>query len=371
MTRSHRNFLLFCSAVLITGWWFSRPTRAVDGADAAPSSALSKRADHVPFAPFTRGKRNPVRAAVPATPSAASTNLMDRLLAGDFPTLTLDKVAGYLRENRRSADSLLGAFHATRDPSLLREAMERFPNDPRVAQAAYFNVSSGETSSEERSQWLATWQRTDPDNALPNYLAAGESFKTGDVEAALAAVEAASTRSLADHNWESIQNAEDAWRSAGYSEADAKTMAMSTLTLGHLAPLKKVAFELADLAAAYSDMGEAESAMALRHSALALAGQLQHRPANLIGNELVGIAMERKILGAFSSDTPYNDTGLTVQERIDSLMERKTALAETARLQTEIFPHLSDKDRISLMDRIKTSGETAAWAWALKKYREP
>jgi len=88
--------------------------------------------------------------ALQASPSAdpppdvlPATNLIFQLLHGsNAPKLTLEQVGPYLKDNHRSATSLIAAARATGDPSLLQEAMEKYPHDPQVAYAAVFKVNA-------------------------------------------------------------------------------------------------------------------------------------------------------------------------------------------------------------------------------------
>ena len=86
-------------------------------------------------------------------------------------TLSLLQVESDLRDNRRSAESLLAAFRATDDPALLREAVEKYPNDPRVNFVAYFAFRN-ESSPEDRRQRPEAFKQSAPDNALANCLSA-------------------------------------------------------------------------------------------------------------------------------------------------------------------------------------------------------
>ena len=49
-----------------------------------------------------------------------------------------EQVEAYLKENQRSAASLLAASRVTKDQALLQEAMEKYPHDPQVSFAALF-----------------------------------------------------------------------------------------------------------------------------------------------------------------------------------------------------------------------------------------
>jgi hypothetical protein len=76
-----------------------------------------------------------------------------------------------LEENRRSAESVLAAFRTTEDQAFLREAVEKYPKDPRVSFAAYFAArNQPDSSPEERRQRLDAFKQSAPDNALADYL---------------------------------------------------------------------------------------------------------------------------------------------------------------------------------------------------------
>ena len=162
------------------------------------------------------------------------TNLMARLLKGETPKLTRERIESYLKENRRSAASLLAIFRATGDSALLREA-EKYPHDPQVNFAAVFDKDA---SPEERRQRLDAFKQSAPDNALANYLSALDYFKSGQTDQAVQELSAAfGKQGFQDYSWDFVQNAEEAWRAAGYTEAETKMVATWQLLLPHLAGL--------------------------------------------------------------------------------------------------------------------------------------
>src|SRR5262245_7074252 len=70
-----------------------------------------------------------ISASVPAD-VLSRTNLLGLLRNGEALQLTPDQVQHYVEENHRSAASLLSAYRTSKDPALLAEAMEKYPNDP-------------------------------------------------------------------------------------------------------------------------------------------------------------------------------------------------------------------------------------------------
>ena len=111
-----------------------------------------------------------------------SDNLIALLLKGEeLPKLRPEQLQSYLEENHRSVGSLLAAFHATDDRTFLREAMEKYPTDPRVDYVAWFRSQS----PEERRQWLDAFKQSAPDNAFANHLSARDYFKSGQNDQAV------------------------------------------------------------------------------------------------------------------------------------------------------------------------------------------
>src|SRR5215831_10605227 len=116
--------------------------------------------DQPPSAPVVIEQRTKLRLPAPRITSTPApndssedlrpTNLFTRLVNGDVPKLSPEQIDTYLTQNKRNAESLLAAFRASSDTAYLKEAEEKFPNDPRVAYAAIFKCDS----PEERSQWL-------------------------------------------------------------------------------------------------------------------------------------------------------------------------------------------------------------------------
>ena len=83
------------------------------------------------------------------------TNLYSRF-TNEEPKLTAAQVEAYLKANRTNAARLLAAYRTSGDKALLKEAMEKYPNDPQVALEASFDK---DLSPEEQRQWLNTFEQ--------------------------------------------------------------------------------------------------------------------------------------------------------------------------------------------------------------------
>jgi tetratricopeptide (TPR) repeat protein len=309
-------------------------------------------------------------AATPVEPpsdKAGTTNLITRLCHGEQPPkLTAEQVEPYLAANHRNSASLLAAFRATGDAAFLEEAMQKYPNDPRVNLAAIFKAGS---SSEERRQWLENFKQSDPNNSLPNYLSARDYFKSGQTDQALQEMSIASGKSgWQDYSQNFVQDAEEAYRAAGYSDVDAKTIASASLLLPHLVELKQMGQNLTDAANAYRQSGDTASAQSLLQMGTRFGQEMTESPTQPLITTLVGVAIQRIMLNAMDPNAPYDSAGQTVQNRIDDLIQQRRAIQALAQQSDGLFQNMSDQDLASYFDRRKSLGELDTLHWALNKY---
>jgi hypothetical protein len=315
--------------------------------------------------------RLPALRITPTTAPAESaedlrpTNLYTRLVNGDVPTLSPEQLNTYLTQNQRNAESLLAAFRASSDTNYLKEAQEKFPNDPRVAYAAVFKSDS----PEERSQWLARLKQTDPGNALPNYFSALDAFKSGQMDRAVEEITAATGKQqFQDYTMEFLQNAEEAYRSVGYSDADAKSIAATQLLLPDLKELRDLGRQMVSLANSYRQSGDSASADAALQMDIALGQRFAGYPGEPLIDRLVGIAIERDALTTMDPNTSYGSSGQTVQDRLTQLDSTRQSLKSLAQQETGLFQRMSDADVVSYWDRWRAFGYEPTMRWALRKY---
>ena len=296
----------------------------------------------------------------------SSTKLYTQLVnGGDVPKLSPEQIETYLTQNQRDAESLLAAFRASSDAVYLKEAQEKFPDDPRVAYASVFKNNS----PEERTQWLERLKQSAPDNALPNYLSALDAFKSGQMDRAVQEITAASGKQqFQDYTMDFLQNAEDAYRSAGYSEADAKSIAATQLLLPDLKELRDLGRQMVGLSNSYRLSGDSVSADAAWQMDIALAQRFGGGPGEPLINRLVGIAIERDALTTMDPNSPYGASGQTIQDRLNQLDNTKQSLKSLALQETGLFERMSDADVVSYWDRWRAFGYEPTMRWALNKY---
>ena len=289
------------------------------------------------------------------------------LLTNKPTKLTAEQIAPYLLANNRSAASLLAGFRTTGDKALLEEAMQKFPKDPQVAFEAAFRKDA---PPEERRRWLDALRESAPDNPLANYLSAYDYFKSGQTDKAIEDLLRVSDKTqLQDFSADRIQNDEEAYRAAGYSVAEAKSVACSQLLLPHLIQLRDLGRSVVDLAGSYQQAGDESS----RQAALQIAIGLGQRygegvPGQPLISQLVGIAIERTALEEMDPVSAFDSSGQTAQERLNQVIEQRAAYKRLATQVEPMWPQLTEADWVSYHSRSMLFGELAAMRWVAGKY---
>jgi hypothetical protein len=361
--------------VVLVGLKLFRPVPAEPPAsNSTPVDTVRRSPPRRPVAPSPAPAESTT--VEPATPESNLIALYLRLFGTNgLPDLKPEQLETYLKENHRSAQSLLAVERATGDRAFLREAMEKYPNDPHVAFEAYFRGSSYDrekAAPEETRKWLDALRRADPNNALGDYLSARDHFKSGQTELALQELQSASGKSAyQDYSLDFLQASEEAYRAAGYSEAPAKWAATSNLLLPTLYELKYLSLSAADLVKQYQQAGDTASAQAVQQMGFSI-GERCYGPGQFpLINTLVGIAIDKIMLGTMDPTSPYSISGnpnWTAQNQIDALNQQRADIKELVKQSDAILPTMSDQDLINFRDRERMLGEAAAMRWAVEKY---
>ncbi len=294
------------------------------------------------------------------------TNLYARF-KDSAPKLTAAQVEAYLQTNGRNASSLLAAYRTSGDPALLKEAMEKYPNDPQVA----FEAASAKVlSPEQQRQWLNTFEQSAPDNALANYLSALNYFNSGQIDLGVQELTAASSKQqFQDYTLDRWKDDEEAYLSAGYSAAEAAYLSTFQLALPQLAPVKQLGQHLVDLANAYSQSGDQASAQAALQMAVNLGQRYVPTSAGeAVLDQLVGLAVERMAFSAMDPNSPYGNNGQTVQDQLNQLAQQRAALKGLVQQVDSLLETMSDQDWINYTDRWMIFGELAANQWLVNKH---
>ena len=291
----------------------------------------------------------------------------EELLSGS--RLRLEHVEPYLASKQRNAESLITASRITGDLQLLREAMEKFPNDAQVNYAAYFSLKE-KLSASERQQLMESLKNSSSDNALAYYLSALQNFRSGQTASAIQELASAPNKAKwEDYSAANFQSAEEAYRSAGFSEIESKTLAASSMLYPHLAELKALGKNISDLYLQYKQAGDNDSAVSAIQVGIHLCERLRNPSTqSTVISDLVSISIERELLGKMDAGSPYSSSGQTVKERLDALSKQRDALKEIAAAGTyESLKQMPEEDQIAFYNRMKTSGELVAIEWLKSK----
>jgi hypothetical protein len=301
----------------------------------------------------------------------APTNRIARWLDGkSLPHLDGTQADAYAQKHQRRPEALLAAYQTTTDRGFLREAMEKHPRDARVALAAVCTAVSAQSNpdgAEERRKWLDALKKSAPDNALACYLSAREHFKSGQPDLAEKEVLAGAGRPLHDYALDFIESAQDAYLSAGYSEAEATALAMGSLLMPHLAQLRDVGTELVKRANHYRESGDAASANKMLHAAIRIGTQLDRTNSLTLLENLVGIAIQQNALKELDPAASFEKSAHTVQAEADRLTKRRTDLRATAGDFNKLFQQMSDQEIGNYFDQQKRLGEEMADRRALAR----
>jgi len=123
------------------------------------------------------------------------------------------------------------------------------------------------------------------------------------------------------------------------------------------------------LANAYRRAGDTGSAQAVLLMADTLGQQYANpSPGEPTVSQLVGIAIEKIALSAMDPNTPYGDSGQTVQDRLNQLLQQRTSVLQMSQQAENLFPSLTPQDLIIYKNRWLMFGEENAQLWLIGKY---
>jgi hypothetical protein len=223
----------------------------------------------------------------------------------------------YAAQQGQSAVSLVALSRATGDPAWLQRAVELHPEDPRV-QLERWHVAK---TPEEKALAVAALRAAAPNNPLGHYLASQQAFKSKDLGAvANLLVDASFVNDFSNYTTEVLGETESAFRASGLNEADALMAAFSVsvnFSAETTASLGQLGNDIGDLQHVFVEMGYWDEADFLLEQSLTLGEQLQG--SGLIIDNLVGIALQRKLLSSFDPETIIDWNGTRASERLQQL----------------------------------------------------
>ncbi len=366
-----RSFSIVLALVVVAAYiTYDRPRQRVPEAARIPNDLSNMKPTTKPHVPANAPRSEPEARAQEPSPTSLLTRLTRDGIAP--PDVTLAQVEPYLRANGRSAGSLLAAFYVTGDQGLLREAMEKYPKDPKVCFVGYLTgpYKDREPVAADQRQWLEAFKQSTPENPLGSYLVARECFKSGQTDQAVQELQASANKpKLGDFAADFIQNADAIWRAAGYSEAEAKVFASVLLPTRYLTELRSLGQNLVELANGYRQAGDQTSAQAALQVALTMGQQLDQPSNSGFMRNVVGLEIQKQALGAMDPSGPYDEAGKTVQDRLEEIGRRRASLVSMAQqwLTAADNGTPSEEDFVNFFEPQRTVGSEEALRWWANK----
>jgi RNA polymerase sigma factor (sigma-70 family) len=291
---------------------------------------------------------------------------LDQLRMAVTNKLSAEQIEAYLQQNGRNAESLLAAFRVGQDNAYLREAAANFPNNPAVQFAAI----SHELFPDQQRQWLETLKTSAPDNALARYLSALDYFRNKQPDLAIQELTEATRKPSFDaYATQTTQAVEEMYTQAGRPALEAKYASTCLVLMTHLAQMKSLSGEMAQVQQQYRDAGDTDSANSLAYMGVVLGERLSAGANNLhLIDQLVGIAIEKKFIGQLDPAGNYALLGRPVSELQADIERQKQAIRESGQIVDQILPTLNETDLANYLDREKLYGESEAQAWLQTKF---
>ena len=287
--------------------------------------------------------------------------------SGSHKTLR-QKVEEWLALHHHSANSLLAAFQVLNDANYLKEAATNFPDNPRVE----LTILAHNTFPEDRRKWLDLYKASSPSNSLANYLSAQTCFQTGQSEAAVKDLVAATGKPDFDnYSLESQLDTEELGLFCGESPLKSIEIARAGSTAdATLAIIRQLASQMADLQKQELNVGDADSAENLAQMGTILGDQLgSGASGNYIVNQLAAITVESMMLEPLNSNASYDFLGgETPGQRLHELRQQKTTLGKLAADFAAANSNLTDAEKVNFQEPVKIYGEVPAMRWVVQQH---
>jgi hypothetical protein len=226
---------------------------------------------------------------------------------------------------------------------------------------------------EERQAWVARFKMSDPDNALPNYLAAREAFSQDRIEDGLRELAEAETKSAFDHyTYDTMIDQQELLLEGGLPPVEANAVAMFSTVLPHLVQLKELGGMVANVQRRYAVVNDAHSLDVTTSLGLAMAAELNHPSGRrFLIDQLVGIAIEEELLQVYPPDAQPDFLNLPVKARRSELSLQRAAMRELAQLDDVALVEASEATWATYLERMKFQGEWAALRWLQRRMEAP
>lgn len=265
----------------------------------------------------------------------------------------------FANQRGRSGLCLVALARATGDTAWLARALAEHPEDPRVQLERWRQAKT----PQEKAAAVAALRAADPDNPLGHYLGTRQAFEGGDLGAvASLLVDASLAETYSSYAAETFGETAEAFRASGLGEFDALNAAMAAGGVADVGmDLHRLGDDMGELQHVFVEMGYWDEADFMFERTLALGEQLQD--GDLLIDNLVGIALQRKLLSSFDPATIVDLSGTTAGERLAQL---EVESAELKTLWPDAGEHVRNLDEASIAKYrtiLTKDGEAAAMRW--------
>lgn len=328
----------------------------------APASTTGTRAVAAPLAP-------------PPAVAAASVEKWPVRGTAAFKRAALERGQKWLAARGRDAGSLIAMWDVTGDETILNEAAEKFPNDPRVCLAM---IRQAENDAAKAMPWIERLIAAEPKNPEGFYLKAAALMNARDRAGALAALRTAATMGgpRDNHLRERVMTVREGALASGAGVGDAAYLALaaplenSTIYTPVTSMAQALKQELAEAKAG----GHDDRVLEVAGLGLGLAARFGDASAGVVVDAMVASSMERMILNQLSDDTEIGAEGKTVKQMKEEAALRSQQLGVYMKQQTS-HPGLLENSTEAVMaeytDRFLLHGEIAARAWLIQQAEAP
>jgi len=284
--------------------------------------------------------------------------------------LTPERVESYLKQNKRTAESLLAAYRMATNLAYLTEAATRFPTDPDVQYA----VIAARAFPELQRQWIDAYRASSPDNALAWYFSSLDHFKAGNQAQALQDLAEATHKPVFRAELApTLQAVAELQISAGRAADEAQVAAFQACAqVPHLGPMRELAHAMQSAAEQYRQLGDVGSAESLAGAGLLLGSHLSAGGGSqTLINQLVGISIEKRFLQLLEPGRDRDPFGRPVADVRAAIEQHQALLKEYAQSMSGLMFGLDDAELANYLERVKLHGEEAALAWLKAKHGQP
>ncbi len=314
---------------------------------------------------------NPAQAPLTSQP-VKSVDPWPQFGTPEFKTMALERGKKWLESRGRDAASLVAMWELTGDESLLLEAAERFPNDPRVCLGMIQHAGKDGTAA---LPWIERLIAAEPDNPNGHYLKVSALMQLKDGAGALVALRAAAALkgTLDDHLRDRILTVREAALASGAGIRDASALAL-VAPLSHSTAYQTFAGASrvlrAEIVAAKAD-GDQDRLVQIAGFGMAVVAHANAGASDSLVHELVGLTVEKAVLSELPGDTEFGVSGRTVSEQRDEMELRRADIMQFIKQAEDCSGTLegaSDAVNAEYTDRFLLHGERAARTWLLEQF---